>query len=90
MAEHKIPHFASSEFRSVSVKDRGEFVAQLNNWKASQMAEALVQHLRAEVEKSYKVEEQAEPESRFQAEYITARERGKRSALRDLIKQLES
>lgn len=90
MAEHKIPAFVANEFRTMPNGDKPEFTSQLANWKSSKLTESLVEYLKLQVEKSYIYEDQSSPSFRFEGEYVSAQERGKRAELRLLIGQLES
>lgn len=88
MSERKIPKHLSTSFHELrSTSDRSKFLDEYDNWLDSQYSAELVRYLESLLEREIESEERNNLfVSLFQSRYHSAHSRGRRSALRELIK----
>ncbi|AUS01795.1 hypothetical protein NVP1293O_07 [Vibrio phage 1.293.O._10N.261.52.E1] len=89
MAQRKIPAFLSKEFNSLSKSEKDELLFKLDAWKESSITRSLLEH----IDKLVVMDEDAEDTATFETEFQTMQDyawhKGKRNALRNILKQLE-
>ena len=89
MAQRKIPAFLSKEFNSLSKNEKDELLFKLDAWKESGITRALLEYIDKAVEVDVDTEDTSTFESEFQTMQDYAWHKGKRNALRNILKQLE-
>jgi hypothetical protein len=86
----KVPSFISEYFNGYDHNGKEEVVKRYKSWYESDFTQLLL----ADIEKQHKLlveqdEKKSDFASWFQLSYITARNRAKRSLLKELIKKLD-
>ncbi len=85
MAKVRIPTFLTR----LDQEEKVEMMKQYQSWKTWKVAEYMVDHLQAELDRLIQEDEKGSPISWFQTRWSKAKRLGKREQIRRLIKDLQ-
>ena len=85
----KVPPHLSKEFNALKTKEeKQEFIQSYKIWLEHPHTKSLIKDFNHRIDELIKQDEQSDPLSWFQCKYQGAKNKGKRSLLRTIIKQL--